>query len=167
MDYKYIEQLVERYWQCQTSVEEEAILKAFFSQPHVPEHLQAYKAWFNGEKLLQESKLGSDFDARLLARIENEDVVVKARRMTLASRFAPLLKAAAVVALIAGLGGTLQRSFFGDMQEVVEGDTIGEQITAPSVAKSDEALPDVAAGEARCDSLSQSEPMKRPSERLR
>ena len=111
MDYKYIEQLVERYWQCQTSVEEEAILKAFFSLPHVPEHLQAYKAWFNGEKLLQESKLGGDFDARLLARIENEDVVVKARRMTWPKRLMPLYKAAAALAIIFTLGNAAQTSF--------------------------------------------------------
>ena len=32
MDYKYIEQLLERYWQCQTSVEEERILRDFFGQ---------------------------------------------------------------------------------------------------------------------------------------
>ena len=29
MDYKYIEQLLERYWACDTSVEEEQILRAF------------------------------------------------------------------------------------------------------------------------------------------
>ena len=32
MDYKYIEQLLERYWQCETSVEEESELRAFFSK---------------------------------------------------------------------------------------------------------------------------------------
>ena len=30
MDYKYIEQLLERYWNCETSLEEEQILRAFF-----------------------------------------------------------------------------------------------------------------------------------------
>ena len=35
MDYRYIEQLLERYWQCETSIEEERILKAFFSQDEV------------------------------------------------------------------------------------------------------------------------------------
>ncbi|MBQ4446467.1 MAG: pyruvate ferredoxin oxidoreductase, partial [Prevotella sp.] len=32
MDYKYIEQLLERYWQGMTTLEEERILRAFFSQ---------------------------------------------------------------------------------------------------------------------------------------
>ena len=111
MDYKYIEQLVERYWQCQTSVEEEAILKAFFSQERVPEHLQTYKAWFAGEKLWQDSKPGSDFDTRIMARIGHEEHVVKARRMTLAKRLMPFYKAAASVAIILTLGNAAQNSF--------------------------------------------------------
>ena len=111
MDYKYIEQLVERYWQCQTSVEEEAILKAFFSQPHVPVHLQTYKAWFNGEKMLQDSQLGREFDTRVLMRIENEDMVVKARRATWTKRLMPLYKAAAALAIIFTLGNAAQTSF--------------------------------------------------------
>jgi hypothetical protein len=32
MDYKYIEQLMERYWNAETSMEEESILRSFFSQ---------------------------------------------------------------------------------------------------------------------------------------
>ena len=32
MDYKYIEQLLERYWECQTSPEEEQILKAQYPE---------------------------------------------------------------------------------------------------------------------------------------
>ena len=30
MDYKYIEQLIERYWECETSQQEEDILRACF-----------------------------------------------------------------------------------------------------------------------------------------
>ena len=46
MDYKYIEQLLDRYWACETSEEEERILKAFFSQKDVPAALARYKALF-------------------------------------------------------------------------------------------------------------------------
>ena len=35
MDYKYIEQLLERYWNCETSLEEEQILRSFF---HIENH---------------------------------------------------------------------------------------------------------------------------------
>ena len=43
MDYKYIEQLLERYWNCQTALEEERILRSFFSQEDVPAQLLQYK----------------------------------------------------------------------------------------------------------------------------
>ena len=36
MDYKYIEQLMERYWNAETSLEEESILRSFFSQENNP-----------------------------------------------------------------------------------------------------------------------------------
>ena len=43
MDYKYIEQLLEKYWNCQTSLEEEHILRTFFAQKDIPESLKVYK----------------------------------------------------------------------------------------------------------------------------
>ena len=39
MDYKYIEQLLERYWEAETSLEEERILQSFFAQKELPKHL--------------------------------------------------------------------------------------------------------------------------------
>ena len=70
MDSKYIEQLLERYWQCETSLEEEAQLRAFFSEDNVPEHLLRYKNLFVYQQLQQKVHLGEDFDARVLAEIE-------------------------------------------------------------------------------------------------
>ena len=46
MDYKYIEQLMERYWRGETSLEEEDILRAFFSQDNVPAELLCYRSLF-------------------------------------------------------------------------------------------------------------------------
>ena len=46
MDYKYIEQLLERYWKCETTLEEEEILRAFYSQKDVPDELLPYKDLF-------------------------------------------------------------------------------------------------------------------------
>ena len=79
MDYKYINQLLERYWRCETSIEEEDILKAFFSQKDVPVELLRYKDLFTYE--LSETKqdvLGEDFDAKILAMTE-ESTPVKAK----------------------------------------------------------------------------------------
>lgn len=134
MDCKGIEQLLERYWQCETSLEEEAQLRAFFNGGDVPEHLLRYKDLFVYQQLQQEVGLGEDFDARVLAEVEVP--VVKAKRLTLAARFIPLFKAAAVVAVVLSLGNVMQHSFFSDVKEVAVADTIGKQITAPSVALS-------------------------------
>lgn len=42
MDYAYIEQLLERYFQADTTEQEERILQAFFRQDTLPAHLQQY-----------------------------------------------------------------------------------------------------------------------------
>ena len=65
MDYKYIEQLLERYWQCETSLEEESELRSFFSEEEVPAHLLRYKELFVYQTVQQEAGLGKDFDARI------------------------------------------------------------------------------------------------------
>ena len=132
MDFKYIEQLLERYWQCETSLEEEVQLRAFFNGSDVPEHLMRYKDLFVYQQLQQE--VGADFDARVLAEVETP--VVKAKRLTLTARFIPLFKAAAAVAVVLSLGNVMQHSFYSDIKEVAAADTIGKQITAPSVALS-------------------------------
>ena len=68
MDYKYIEQLLERYWETETSLQEETILRTFFSQPDIPENLRKYQSLFVCEQQ-REEVLGEDFDARILDQI--------------------------------------------------------------------------------------------------
>ena len=135
MDSKYIEQLLERYWRCETSLKEEEELRSFFAGGEVPAHLLRYKDWFVHQRILREQSLGEDFDRKVLAEIGTP--VVKARRLTMTVRLMPLIKAAAVVALILSLGGVVQRSVFeGGDDGMVAPDTIGQQISAPSVALS-------------------------------
>ena len=62
MDYKYIEQLLERYWNCETSVEEEQILRIFFQQKELPAHLRRYRSLFTYQEEAAGMKLGDDFD---------------------------------------------------------------------------------------------------------
>ena len=106
MDYKYIEQLLERYWQCETTLQEEAILHTFFSQEDVPAELQQYTALFANQK--PEEALGDDFDARILAMVGQEETKPKAKVVTLTSRLMPLFRAAAVVAIILTIGNAAQ-----------------------------------------------------------
>lgn len=104
MDYKYIEQLMERYWNAETSTEEESILRSFFSQENIPAEMKQWRSLF----VADEPKLSDDFDARILAMINEEAQPVKAKEVKLTQRLIPLFKAAAVVAIILTLGGALQ-----------------------------------------------------------
>jgi hypothetical protein len=103
MDYKYIEQLLERYWEGETTLQEEAILRAFFSQDDVPANLIKYKSLFDCG--LQEETLSDDFDARILEQIGSDS---SATIVTLASRLKPLFKAAAIVAILLTIGNAAQ-----------------------------------------------------------
>jgi hypothetical protein len=81
MDYKYIEQLLERYWAAETTLEEERILRRYFLSPQPkPEHLQKYVPWF--------------------AALQKDAQPVKATPLTLRLRLMPLVKSAAMLALI-------------------------------------------------------------------
>ena len=92
MDYKYIEQLLEQYWRCETSLIEEEQLRSFFMMhKDIPAHLLKYRDLFVYQQLQQEVGLSTDFDARVLAEVEKP--VVRARKLTLIGRFMPVLKA--------------------------------------------------------------------------
>ena len=107
MDYKYIEQLLERYWQCETTLQEEAILRTFFSQPEaadIPENLRKDRDLFVCEAE-KEAPLGDDFDMRILEMIGEAP---KAKIVTLKDRLMPLFRAAAIVAIILTLGNAAQ-----------------------------------------------------------
>ena len=107
MDYKYIEQLLERYWEGETTFQEETILRTFFSQPdsqEIPENLRKYQNLFRCE-LQKEEPLGEDFDVRILEQIGEAPV---AKTVSLKDRLMPLFKAAAIVAIVLTLGNAAQ-----------------------------------------------------------
>ena len=121
MDYKYINQLLERYWKCETSLEEEEILRTFFSQDELPAELKPYKSLFSYE--LSEAKneaLGEEFDQKMMALIEDEYAKKpnKAKVVSLTERLKPLFKAAAVVAIFLTLGNAAQVPFQDDSVNV-------------------------------------------------
>ena len=122
MDYKYIEQLLERYWDCETTNEEESILRTFFSQKDVPARLLKYRSLFEYQKqAVSEAPLGDDFDQKVLAAIyediEDSPKVVKAKVVSFGSYLKPLFKAAAVVAMVLTIGDAAQWSMGYTSQE--------------------------------------------------
>ena len=106
MDYKYIEQLLERYFQCETTLKEEEILRSFFTQEDVPVWLTRYQTLFTYEAQ-KEQLLDENFDERIMTMIEQREPV-KARVVTLTQRLMPLIKAAAAVAVILTIGNAAQ-----------------------------------------------------------
>ncbi|MDL2244983.1 hypothetical protein LJC54_05705 [Parabacteroides sp. OttesenSCG-928-J18] len=74
MDYNRIENLLDRYWCGDTSIEEERELKRFFStHTDLPEALEQHRKWFAGTYGITSTKLSNDFDSRILAAIESEE----------------------------------------------------------------------------------------------
>lgn len=144
MDYKYIEQLMERYWQCQTTLEEEAILRAFFAQDDIPVHLLPYRQLFLAEHLEQSSvRLDETFDRRMLDIIESERTV-KAKTITLSQRLTPLFRAAAVIAMFITLGTAAQRAISTDNEYPAVEAYQSVTVEGPSVAVNDTVKKDTA-----------------------
>lgn len=140
MDYKYITQLLDRYWKCETTLEEEEILKAFFCQKDVPADLCKYKDLFAYEQVEHKSNvLGDDFDEKIMSMIQGP-APVKARMITMQQKLKPLFKAAAVVAIMLTLGNAAQVPF-NDEANPVE-NTAGTTHKGVSVALSDSAAID-------------------------
>ena len=115
MDYKYIEQLMERYWNAETTLEEEEILRAFFSQEDIPAELSQYApllAYEHAEKAVD--VLGEDFDEKMLQMVgeaPRSEERPQAQIISLRERLMPLFKSAAVVAIVLTLGNAAQVAF--------------------------------------------------------
>ena len=123
MDYKYIEQLLERYWECQTTLEEEAILRTFFRQEDVPASLLPYRQLFIEEDEMAEERLSNDFQDRMLRMVGEEASLLggrseggycKARRVTFMRRWRPFYRAAGLVAILLTIGNAAHQSFSND-----------------------------------------------------
>jgi len=136
MDSKQIERLLQKYWDCETTVEEERRLRQFFSSEVVPAHLMRYKDLFVFQEFMQQESLGEDFDERLLKQVESP--VVKAKSVSIFSRLAPILRAAAAIALLLAVGNLAERTWLQDYHQMAVNDTIGQQINSPSVALGNE-----------------------------
>jgi len=72
---KEIKKILERYYNGETSLEEENMLKEFFSRSALPEELIIHKAQFDfyeSEKHIE--ILSTDFDEKIISRIESQKI---------------------------------------------------------------------------------------------
>lgn len=141
MDYTYIEQLLERYFECETSLGEEQVLRAFFAQDNVPVRLLPYRELFNeAARGAAEETLGSDFDKKVLALIDDSEadtLHVKARTVTMQRRLRPLYKAAACVAVVLALGQAAQMPYRDSAEEQ---QNIANEMKRPAVQQEQNAV---------------------------
>lgn len=98
----HIDTLLERYWNCETTLSEEQELNDFFSQDSLPAIWQAYAPLFTYTREERSVTLGEGFDERLKKALEKEKTEKK-EYITIRI-FTPLLRVAASLLLIMGLG---------------------------------------------------------------
>jgi len=135
MDYKYIEQLLERYWECQTTREEETILRNFFRQEDVPASLLPYRQLFIEEDIMANEHLSDGFADRMLSLVGEDAPLLghrmergscKARRLTFMYRLRPFYRAAGLVAILLTIGNAAHQSMTDEVQQMTDN---GQQIT--------------------------------------
>lgn len=106
MNNNHIYKLLEKYWNCETSVQEEKELQYFFSNSEIPEDLLQYSSLFTFINKEQTISISKDFEDNLLKAIEqNEKNESQSSKKYITIKiFTPLLRVAASILLIFGLG---------------------------------------------------------------
>lgn len=101
---EHINTLLEKYWNCQTSVSEERELHDFFSGNTVPEEMKQYIPLFEYRDEQQLLHVSAAFDEKLNMEISRQN---KAGQYITIRIFTPMLRIVASFVLIAGLGVSL------------------------------------------------------------
>ncbi|MCB9051863.1 MAG: pyruvate ferredoxin oxidoreductase [Lewinellaceae bacterium] len=100
MDYKVMEQLLDKYFEGETSLQEEGRLREYFQRPEVPEALQPYQPLFQHLEQERTLELGAAFDQKLLQKLETARPQAKVRHLGVRSW---VLRIAAALAIGFGL----------------------------------------------------------------
>lgn len=106
MNNNHIYKLLEKYWNCETSVQEEKELQYFFSNSEIPEDLLQYSSLFTFINKEQTISISKDFEDNLLKAIEQNErnESQSSKKYITIKIFTPLLRVAASILLIFGLG---------------------------------------------------------------
>lgn len=132
MDSKSIEQLIERYWRCETSLDDEKRLKEYFAGNEIAPHLMRYKSLFAYQTMQLEEGLDSRFDEKVLNAI-TEPMTVRMKPAVNARWFVPLLKIAAVLFIVAYIANVAQ-DIFPSQQVEYDYDAYTDTYDSPEVA---------------------------------
>jgi len=112
MDLNRIEQLLEKYWECETTLEEEKELKTFFKGSDVPEHLKSYVPMFQyytEEK--RSGQLNDVFDKDLVAKIKGLNQGNGQSQSRVVKLFYDMGKVAAVILVVITAGYFVKQEY--------------------------------------------------------
>ncbi len=71
MDFNEAKVLLEKYWNCETSLEEEGLLRSYFQQEEIPDELKKYEELFRFFSEEREKELNQDFDDKMMTLVKN------------------------------------------------------------------------------------------------
>lgn len=99
MEFEKINKLLEKYWNGETSLEEEQVLKDYFQQEVVHEEHQKNRALFQFFQNEKNHTLSSDFEEQLIQQLSNNDEKIRKLPSRKSSRrfFLPRIAAAIVL----------------------------------------------------------------------
>lgn len=98
-----INKLIDKYFEGETSLEEEAIIQAYFIKGEIADDLKMYAPLFGYFEEEKQTTLSNDFDTKLFQELENRGKVVPMRNTRMY-----VLRIAAAVVLLIGAFFTIQ-----------------------------------------------------------
>lgn len=83
--------LLRKYFEGETTLEEERLLREFFRQELVPEELQPYRKWFTGLGIMDDNSLAAD-EGQLLTTVNGNSVAAGKDRFFTAAGLAAMIE---------------------------------------------------------------------------
>ena len=101
MDSKEIGQLLEKYWNCETSLEEEQVLRSYFNGPTVPDQLKDAAELFRFFENERQRSLTAEFDHDMMRSVKKTEQKTKVISMV---RWVQVARIAAGVLVVVAAG---------------------------------------------------------------
>lgn len=117
LKYSDMKNLIEKYFEGETTLQEEAELRRYFNSDEVDESLRQYQPLFRHFENEKAQGLSADFDQKLLERLEGSAKVVRMQ-----GRQRTWLRVAAIGAVLTGAFFYLQRPVSPAQQQAINWD---------------------------------------------
>lgn len=116
MDFSRIEILLERYWNCVTTIEEEAELRDFFKQSEIPTEFEKSAALFRYFESQRHIELDNKFEEEVLEKISEKK---EPRVIKLKHYFNNYMRVAAAVLVVAVASLVFRMEYFDEKPKML------------------------------------------------